>query len=352
MGVTIIGMVVALVCGSAGYWFGRRTARADTAGATAVAAGPVTAYLHSLSEFSRTVTPVWSAHVNSSRQQMEDAVAGLVTKFAGIVALLDTALPASRDSLGAENAQLFDSSHERLREVVSTLDNSIVQKEQTLESIRTIAELSEQMRSMTLQVGQIAAQTRLLALNAAIEAARVGEAGRGFNVVAVGVRELADLSASTGRGIEEMVGKVGAAIAEVLARAEATADEERHMVQAADEKVQSVLDDLLGFVGGLQHSSEDLGQTAAQIKEEIADSLVHFQFQDRIAQRLSHVSEGIDSFPELLHRAQSGGAQQLEPIEHAAMLADLQESYTMVEEHHDGRAGLPAAADDTEITFF
>jgi methyl-accepting chemotaxis protein len=349
----IVAAVVAcgVVMTVAGYLVGRR-ARGGGSRADGVSPEPVSAYVRSLTEFGERVTPVWAAHVESSRQQMESAVGALVDKFAGIVELLDGVLSASRNAVGDTQGHLFDTSRGSLGEVVATLNHAIEQRQQTLAGMRAMVELSDQMRAMTLQVSRVAGQTRLLALNAAIEAARVGEAGSGFQVVATEVRELADLSGATGRQIEEMVDKISEAINAALSTAEATAAEEATTVHEANHKVQTVLDDLRDFVDGLQNSSDDLGRTASEIKDEIAQSLVHFQFQDRIGQRLGHVADGIESFPEALRQANAGGAAGLAPIDYLSMLAELEKSYTMREEHQLQGAGMPAAEPDTEIVFF
>jgi methyl-accepting chemotaxis protein len=319
----------------------------------AVYLGAVDAYLGSVADLGAEVPPVWAGQIESCRQQMETAVTQLITIFGDIVQMLDTVLSSTGlDGSDSGHLQVFESARQRLGDVVGTLDSALDRKRQVLDELRVLLELNEDMKSMTAEVSRIASQTHLLALNAAIEASRVGEAGAAFAVVAVEVRQLADLSGTTAHRIGERAEQVSAAITSTFTAAEESARVEGTAVTDANNKVQEVLDDLLGVVRSLTDSSGSLGQATVGIRQEISDSLVHFQFQDRIGQTLAHLRDSIGSVPPLLERAASPDPEQLEPIDSQAVLDELSSTYTMVEEHltHDG--GEPVAVRDTEITFF
>jgi methyl-accepting chemotaxis protein len=215
-----------------------------------------------------------------------------------------------------------------------------------------LVELNDQMKGMTAEVTRIAQQTHLLALNAAIEAQRVGDAGLAFGVVALEVRQLANLSGSTGQRMGLMADQVRDAIAAAFSLAEENVELEGSMVADASAKVNAVLDDLVTLVTEVQDSSEELGQATGGIKDEIEGALVQFQFQDRIGQTLGHVQDCIDSFPPALAQAQAGGPGGLQPLDNDALLDQLKQSYTMVEEHQVHGSGAPVAVQEAEITFF
>lgn len=350
-------LLLAALLGGAAGWLLCRLRRSDALpgrlSTMAVHLGTIDAYLYSVGEFGQTVPPVWAAQLESSRAQMESAVTELTSTFADIVRMLDTVLASTGlDGGGSGHLAVFEHARERLGDVVRVLESTLDGKRILLDELRVLLELNEDMKSMTAEVSRIADQTHLLALNAAIEAARVGEAGAAFAVVAMEVRQLADLSGNTAQRIGERAEQVSHAISSTFQAAEESARVEGTAVADANTKVHSVLDDLLGVVSSLTDSSGQLGQATQGIRQEISDSLVHFQFQDRIGQTMAHLRDSVESLAPLLEPAMDPQPDALEPIDTQAFLDELSSTYTMVEEQLTHEGGTPVALQDNEITFF
>jgi len=150
----------------------------------------------------------------------------------------------------------------------STRDISLLADEvsKAVGEVEALAVNSEQIGSVLEVIRSIAEQTNLLALNAAIEAARAGEQGRGFAVVADEVRTLAKRTQQSTEEIEDMIGKLhGGVSAAVKAMGSSHAMANGTVDQS--EKVQQALENILGAVGMIVDQNQ---QIAAAVEQQTA----------------------------------------------------------------------------------
>ncbi|MDO8294228.1 MAG: methyl-accepting chemotaxis protein [Gallionella sp.] len=314
-------------------------------------------YLRSLQTLGSDVVPVWVRHVETGRSQMETAIIELMVRFSGIVDKLDAALKASEsasEGIDGGLVSVFASSEKELGAVVSSLRAATQHKDAMLAEINELLHFIVELEKMAIDVAGIADQTNLLALNAAIEAARAGEAGRGFAVVADEVRKLSTLSKETGKQISEKVKIISAAISAAVNTSEQTAAGEAKALVASEAAIGNVLGNFRQITGGLSESSGILRKESDGIKNEVAMSLVQLQFQDRVSQILSHVRDNIGSLPGYLEKSQAEFDRngRLEPVAAKQLLHEIESTYAMAEEHgnHGGKA--QTAPNESEISFF
>ena len=177
-------------------------------------------------------------------------------------------MPASRSASSEEGGGAVEVLHHSERElatVVKYLKSALVSRSEMLAAVRGLTSYNEELKNMAAGVAAIASQTNLLALNAAIEAARAGEAGRGFAVVADEVRKLSSLSSETGKRMADKVEIINAAIQSVSSAAESAAAHDQEAVRESEQAIEGVLSSFNGLTSQLAQSAEVLRAESAGI---------------------------------------------------------------------------------------
>lgn len=302
-----------------------------------------------LSELCQGVLPVWSGQIEIARNQTNDSITALATRFADISQRVSIAVSASSGAGGdAALVQLLNRSQSELDSIIAALRAALSSKDALLEQVTALSKFTHELHELAHNVGIIARQTNLVALNAAIEAARAGEAGRGFAVVAHEVRQLSKLSGEAGKKISDTIDTVNKAIAATLQTSRQYAQQDEQMVATSSQVIERVVAEFRSATTTLAEASNDMREQSEAVGREVADVLIALQFQDRVSQVLGHVCSDMAKLENRLTHNETAA-----PIDAQAWLDALAETYTTPEQLalHGGHSETSAAGAD-EITFF
>ena len=306
--------------------------------------------------------PIWTKQIETCSQTLMNELEAIANTFSSIVEQLAQVKNTTNTNLvgltGDENS--FNLTSE-MNHVSETLKTAVSHQNDAAQEIKGLTPLSEQLEVMAKNVSEIASQTNLLALNAAIEAARAGESGRGFAVVADEVRKLATDSAKIGTEMVEQSEAIRTKISSVLQLTSDRADQETKMIAQAENSLANTIEQYQTVIQQFQDSSSDLINTSENIENNINETLVALQFQDRVTQILGNVNKSIVQISENIDSsiAQFNPGQQQKPIDANEWLNNLKHNYTTTEErqHHadvTGSSNSPtrSTVDNDETTFF
>jgi methyl-accepting chemotaxis protein len=167
--------------------------------------------------------------------------------------------------------------------------------------VAALGEDSEKIGSVTQVIKDIAEQTNLLALNAAIEAARAGEQGRGFAVVADEVRKLAERTSLATVEINQIVTKISGGIGRTMECIGSGRDsalsvrEEAEVTQSALSEIISHVNEINGVIMNISTSIKEQVTVSAEIGREVEQIVSASQEASREAEDAERQSVGVDA---------------------------------------------------------
>ena len=315
---------------------------------------------HNYQNLLKSLLPLWSRQTGLAQSQIEQGMTDLTGRFSDIhdrlqVAIATTEQTASGMSGRQGLSNVIGAADTELNKIVLSLRSAIQGRDELLHEISKLSQITDELRAMGAEVAGIASQTNLLALNAAIEAARAGEQGRGFAVVADEVRTLSNRSGETGSRITQRIVQVNDTLQATLERTTHFAQQEAQILQQAEATIGNVLQQFRESGNQIVESAQVLAQESGQVRHDVADVLVALQFQDRVSQILNHVILDMQKLTDALGEHQQNLQQGIavEELDVRKWLEAIERTYTTLEQVavHQGKAGKKGPA-ESSITFF
>ncbi|MEZ8904878.1 methyl-accepting chemotaxis protein [Vibrio sp. 10N.247.310.34] len=199
------------------------------------------------------------ASQNSQLEQMSTAMSEMSATIKNVA--INAEYSSGKTSESSHQAQASSQSMVTTLEDVSAISLSI---DETTQLMATLKRGVDNIGQVVQVIQEVSEQTNLLALNAAIEAARAGEQGRGFAVVADEVRNLASRTQDSTSQVQSTINELLASTSEVLTVMESN----NASISTCVETAQHTKDTLVSMVGSLNEANDMVAQIAASAEQQ------------------------------------------------------------------------------------
>ncbi len=213
-----------------------------------------------------------SNRVAASSDRQSESAASMAATVEELTVSIDQISDNTRIALESvlQSGELTDRGAHIVQQAVSEMEKIASAVTESSQLIQRLGDQSREISTITHTIQDIADQTNLLALNAAIEAARAGEQGRGFAVVADEVRKLAERTSQSTKEITRMIDAIQAGTHHAVSSMDRGKDLMETGVRLAREAGASMHDIKTGIgsvVGAVRETSASLDQQSTAGKE-------------------------------------------------------------------------------------
>lgn len=261
-----------------------------------------------VAKYGLNIIPVLNKNMSNVVERTESAMLELSTGFSAIIKKSkdgsDEAKVVVEYFMGDDSGDAnFGESHiekvincneQAMKKVVSVLNEMKNVSNKHLEDLKQVLQNLEGIYKFVNEIDYIADQTNLLALNAAIEAARAGEHGRGFAVVADEVRRLANRSSETAANIKSKAKSSQVMVKQLYEGMEGVTARTVTEIEESEVTLDKAINQLKTSVGTISEATQILTKHYEVISGDIQDIMVALQFQDIISQELAHIKSPLD----------------------------------------------------------
>jgi methyl-accepting chemotaxis protein len=245
------------------------------------------------------------------------------------------------------------------------VDSVVESSKLAMELVEMTDRISGQVREILGMLGEIegiSKQTNLLALNAAIEAARAGEAGRGFAVVADEVRDLSGRTNHFSKQIRDRVGIMQKSIGDAEQAINKMAAQDMTFALQSKQQVESAMSSVEQLNKQTGQTVGELQKIAVAMEQNVGQAIVSLQFQDMVTQLIGHVSKRLDELHQITREMEgvssfieSGAASGFTPQQADSLRLGLDAVRLRLDQIHDNTKNNPVRQDgftDGEVELF